>query len=161
MGRRKRKAPRTSAGTGRKRGGPGAAEAQRRRGMWIMVGCIAAGLLGVSIMANLSRSGSPHPTPRAAVDQPDVISAARYADFPRVVRAYELAAAVPMILDGLYCHCHCSEHSDHYSLLDCFASDHAARCDVCMSEAVIGHDMSRDGASLDEIRAQIDRTYGT
>lgn len=161
MGRRKRQEPRRSTGTRRKRGGPWAAEAQRRRGMWIMVASIAAGLIGVSIMANLNPTGAPHPTPRAAVEQPRVLSAARYAEYPRVARTYELAAAAPMILDGMYCYCHCSEHSGHYSLLDCFISDHAARCDVCMSEAVIGHDMSSDGASLEEIRAQIDRTYGT
>lgn len=146
---------------GRKSNGPWAAAAQGRQRMWIIVGSIAAGLIGVSIMANFSNAGGPHPTPRPLAEQPDIMRAGRYAEWPRVARTYQLAAAAPSILDGLYCHCDCSEHSGHYSLLDCFASDHAARCDVCMSEAIIGHDMSQEGASLKEIRAEIDRTYGT
>jgi len=130
--------------------GPLARERRRRNRAWAV--------------AAVTRGSAPrdhHPTPRAANEQTTVVPAARYAQYPRVAETYEMAAAVPMILDGLYCYCNCAEHSGHYSLLDCFNSDHAARCDVCMSEAVIAYKMTQNGASLDAIRAEIDRTYGT
>jgi hypothetical protein len=104
---------------------------------------------------------SHHPAPRATVEQPDVVPAARYAEYPRVAETYRMAHAVKAELDGVYCYCNCAKHSGHYSLLDCFTSDHAARCDVCMSEAVITYRMTQSGASLDQIRAEIDDTYGT
>ena len=72
-----------------------------------------------------------------------------------------MTAAVPHVIDGLYCYCHCSEHSSHYSLLECFQTDHAARCDICMSEATIAYEMSQDGASLSDIRDEADRTFGS
>ena len=146
----------------RKALGPLAAARRRRNRAWMVAGSAVGALVVVS--AALSQGNRPrthHPTPRVASEQPPVVPSTRYAQYPRVAQTYELAAAVPMILDGLHCYCECSEHSGHYSLLDCFASDHAARCDVCMSEAVIGHGMSRDGAALDAIRAEIDRTYGS
>jgi hypothetical protein len=70
-------------------------------------------------------------------------------------------AEIPHVIDGLYCHCACSEHSGHYSLLDCFHDDHGARCDVCLSEAAMAHRMHNDGESVDAIRDAIDRLYDT
>jgi hypothetical protein len=101
-----------------------------------------------------------HPAVRVAEMASDVVPDARYASFPRAREAYQIAAGTPHVLDGLYCYCHCSQHAGHYSLLDCFASDHAAGCDVCMGEAEIAHEMTRQGASLGDIRAEVDRTYG-
>ena len=45
-------------------------------------------------------------------------------------------------------------------MLDCFASDHAAACDVCMREAEIAREMVDRGEPLQSIRAEIDRLYG-
>jgi len=102
-----------------------------------------------------------HPTPRAASEQPELMSTARYAQYPRVAETYKMARAARATLDGVYCYCNCAQHSGHYSLLECFASDHAARCDICMSEAVIAYRMSRNGAALAALRAEVDKTYGT
>ena len=146
----------------RNSGGPrGAREAGRRT---LRYG--AGGLALLLLLAGLSlttRSGSaPHPEPRAGLDHAShVVPAARYDAYPRVAQTYEMVAAVPMIVDGVYCYCNCAEHSGHYSLLDCFASDHAARCDVCLSEATIAYRMSTDGADLRAIRAEIDRRFGS
>ena len=128
---------------------------------WILGGSALAAILTLSAINAVTESGDRHPEPRAEAEAPHVMPTDRYAEYPRVAEAYELTAAVPSVVDGLYCYCQCSEHSGHYSLLDCFASDHAARCDVCMSEAVIASQMTRGGASLDDIRAEIDRVYGT
>lgn len=101
-----------------------------------------------------------HPEPRAGVTAASVAPASRYAGHPRTAEAYREAAQVPEILDGLYCYCRCREHSGHYSLLDCFSNDHAARCDICMSEAALAYTMARQGKSLNQIRHAIDQLYG-
>ena len=127
---------------------------------WILVASAGAAFLVLAVPSQVGRTGATHPTPRVAEVASDVVPDARYAGQPRARRAYQIAAVVPGVLDGLYCYCRCSEHSGHYSLLDCFASDHAALCDVCMSEAELAHEMTRDGASLQALRAEVDRTYG-
>ncbi|HKJ01506.1 MAG TPA: CYCXC family (seleno)protein [Longimicrobiales bacterium] len=142
--------------------GPLAAARRRQRRAWLVAAVSVAAFVTVSMAVPLGFGRhTHHPAPRTATAQPQVVPSTRFSQWPRVAQTYQLAAATPMILDGLYCYCRCSEHSGHYSLLDCFASDHAARCDVCMSEAVIGYQMSRNGASLDAIRAEVDRTYGS
>ena len=135
---------------------------RRQRRAWMVAGFSVAAFVIVS--AAVSRTSGPldhHPTPRAASARPRMVPATRYADYPRVQEAYRMAAQVPDELDGIFCYCDCARHSGHYSLLDCFTSDHAAGCDVCMAEATIAYKMSRKGATLDQIRAEIDHTYGT
>jgi hypothetical protein len=90
-----------------------------------------------------------------------VIPADRYAAYARVRAVYAQAAEVPQVLDGIHCYCECAQHSGHRSLLSCFESDHAAACDICLTEATIAHRMTREDRSLDEIRASIDELYGT
>jgi len=76
----------------------------------------------------------------------------------RGVRRRAQAAAT---LDGVYCHCDCSKHSGHRSLLTCYESTHAAYCDICMGEAMMASSMVGQGKSLTEIRAAIDRQFGS
>jgi hypothetical protein len=90
-----------------------------------------------------------------------VMPAARYASSPGVAEVYEMAAAVPEMLDGVYCFCLCHSTFGHYSLLDCFMSDHGAGCDICLQEAVLTYEMSQQGNSLDDIREEVDRRYRT
>ena len=133
----------------------------QRRPWWILGICVGAAFLILGIASQAGSAADHHPTPRAPELAVEVVDASRYEDYPRVAEVYEMSAAVPHVLDGIYCYCDCSQHSGHYSLLDCFSDDHAARCDVCMSEAVIAYQMTQDGANLDEIRAEVDRNYGT
>jgi hypothetical protein len=100
-----------------------------------------------------------HPTPRAGLTAADVESSARYAAYPRIAEVYEMAAQIPDVLDGLYCYCDCSKHSEHRSLLTCFQDDHGAACDVCLTEAALAHGMTRDGKSLKQIRKAVDGLY--
>lgn len=121
---------------------------------------LAVAVVGLGVFAARD-AGAAHPEPREMDHAGHVVSHHEYHANPRVAEVYEQAAAVPAVLDGIYCYCECSSHSGHYSLLDCFASDHGARCDVCLSEASIAYRMHQDGASLDEIRAAIDELYST
>ncbi|MFH1765286.1 MAG: CYCXC family (seleno)protein, partial [Gemmatimonadota bacterium] len=126
---------------------------------WVAVGVLSLALVGIG-MGFGPGGKSHHPDPRPGITGGTVVSAARYADYPRVNAVYAQAAEVAAVLDGLYCYCDCSNHSGHRSLLTCFESDHGAACDVCMTEASVAHQMTQDGRSLDDIRAAIDEFYG-
>jgi len=127
--------------------------------VWIGGGAVILVLLMVPTLS--VGDSAQHPEPREHIAHDHVAPAARYASYPRVARTYALVAEIPHVIDGIYCYCACSEHSGHYSLLDCYKDDHAARCDVCLSEADMAHRMHREGKSLDEIRTAIDRLYET
>lgn len=130
--------------------------------MWYKVGGVAAFLVVLSFAAGVRRgSGADHPTPRDMDHAGHLMPASAFGQYPRVAETYQMVAAVPQLVDGLYCYCRCAEHSGHYSLLDCFASDHAARCDVCLSEGTIAYRMAREGHDLKAIRAEIDDRFGT
>lgn len=141
--------------------GKGAGSGGWKGARWIWIGG-AALLAGLLVLPALDLAASHHhPEPRTGVTHEHVVPGARYAAYPRVAHTYDRVAAVPHIVDGIYCYCACSEHSAHYSLLDCFRDDHAARCDICLSEADMAHRMHVDGRSLDEIRTAIDRLYAS
>jgi hypothetical protein len=44
----------------------------------------------------------------------------------KVRRAYEIARAIPEVLDRLYCYCRCRENSGHKNLLSCYVGKHAS-----------------------------------
>lgn len=140
--------------------GPFTQDKARKRAMWYKVGGMAAFFLVLSLAGTSRADGSKHPTPRTEMDHSThVVPAARYDAYPRVAQTYEMVAAVPMLIDGIYCYCDCADHSGHYSLLDCFASDHGARCDVCLSEAQMAYQMTQDGKDLKAIRREIDSRF--
>jgi hypothetical protein len=118
-------------------------------------------LVGLLVLPTVSFGSSHHPEPRAEIGAEHVVPAQRYEAYPRVQQVYEMVAEIPHVIDGIYCYCDCSEHAGHYSLLDCYNSDHAARCDICLSEAAMAHRMHKDGKSLDQIRTAIDHLYRT
>src|SRR5690606_2298952 len=84
-------------------------------------------LLGLATTRN---ANAHHPAPRDGITAIAVAPSARYASAPAIAAIYEQAAQIPEVLDGLYCHCDCSQHSGHRSLLTCFQDDHGAGCDV-------------------------------
>ena len=135
----------------------GARRGRRSAAPWIMVTvAVAAGLLLAS-----RKSEAAHPTPRDMDHAEHIVDSRQFAGYERVQDAYRMAAAIPNVLDGIYCYCACAEHSGHHSLHDCFTSEHGARCDICMSEAALAYRLTRDGASLDEVRDAIDALYRT
>jgi hypothetical protein len=123
------------------------------------IAIVVAALLVVAALAVLTRPASAHPEPRTGITSVAVADASRYQDLPRVAETYRMAAEIAAVLDGLHCYCECDKHSDHYSLLDCFRSDHGAACDICLTEAQLAYSMTKEGKSLDEIRDAIDALY--
>jgi hypothetical protein len=124
---------------------------------WVVMG-MAVVVLGLGLAAT-RQANAHHPAPRAGLTAADVAPAARYVAYPRVAEVYAMAAQIPDVLDGIYCHCDCSKHSGHRSLLTCFQDDHGAACDVCLTEAALAFRMIGEGRSLKEIRKAVDALY--
>jgi len=68
--------------------------------------------------------------------------------------AYRVAKEIPEVLSQQPCYCHC-ERKGHRGLLDCFRTEHAASCEICIKEALLAGQMSRQGKSAQEIRTAI------
>jgi len=101
------------------------------------------------------------PATQAAADAAGVnkvLDPAGFSD-PRVRTAYEAAKQYAQVLEELYCYCRCKENIGHRALVECFETDHASHCDVCMNEAVIAAKMTRDGKTPKEIQKAIDALY--
>jgi len=71
-----------------------------------------------------------------------------------VVAAYGAANEIPEVLAQQPCYCFCKRRG-HRSLLDCFATKHAADCDICVREAIFAQQEHKLGKSADQIRTEI------
>lgn len=122
-----------------------------------VVGALAVAVMALGV-ATATR-GSGHPSPRTGLTAAHVESAEHYIAEPDVAAVYQAASEIPDVLDGLYCHCDCSKHHGHRSLLTCFQTEHGAACDACLQEAQVAYKMTKEGKSLKEIRKAIDDMY--
>jgi len=131
--------------------------AERRQNvLWgAMLVIAVAGGIGATFDARVN-----HPKPRPDAKTHAVLPASQFEGYARVQQVYAKAATIKETLDGIYCYCDCSNHAGHYSLLDCYASDHAAHCETCLSEAELVYKLKQEGKTLDEIRAAVDALYG-
>src|SRR5687767_7315414 len=80
-------------------------------------------------------------------------------DDPRVREAYAAAKKYAHVLESIYCYCRCKENIGHRALVECFETDHASHCVVCMNEAIIAARMTKDGRNPKEIQKAIDVLY--
>ncbi len=133
------------------------------RSRWLPWGIAAVPLAAIAVLLLVAggMGGARHPEPRAGIGAAKVLDPAQFAGYDRIVRSYEVARAMPAVLDGLYCYCDCSHHFDHRSLLTCFESEHAASCDICLDEAALAAELHRQGKSLEEIRRAVDARFRT
>ncbi|MGE5800999.1 MAG: CYCXC family (seleno)protein [Gemmatimonadota bacterium] len=139
------------------------------RAPWLIAGAAAVALVGIVMLQRPGASGvggqgqgvSAHPDPRPGVTAVKVLPVSFVPRTPGAVEAYAAAREAAATLDGVYCHCDCSKHSGHRSLLTCFESEHGAYCDICMGEAMVAHGMAQQGRPLEEIRTAIDRQFGS
>jgi hypothetical protein len=90
----------------------------------------------------------------AAQPYPTLVPAVDFSRDPVVERAYAVAAKIPGVLAQQPCYCHC-DRMGHRSLLDCYASDHAAGCDICLMEGLFAGQMTQQGQSPATIRQEI------
>jgi hypothetical protein len=126
---------------------------------------VITAVAGLGLVAGLARLGSMvaprHPDPRPGVSAQHVLARSQIAGYADQAAAYEAARRYPLVLDGLYCHCDCTEHFGHRSLLTCFESQHGASCDICIGEAILAARMHQQGATLDQIRQAVDAQFGS
>ena len=124
----------------------------------------------VNAAAPNAPSPQPLPSPVSAQKEPDYRVPAYFEDpaaaeplaatlDPATVQAharaaYEVAQKKPRLLAQLPCFCYCDRFG-HKSLHDCYVSNHAEECDICMREALEADQMDSDGMSPQEIRAAI------
>lgn len=123
----------------------------------------AVAALGVLAVKQGAGGGGtvPHPDPRSGVTAERVLAPSLVPGTPGAAEAYAAARSAPGVLDGVYCHCDCAKHFGHRSLLTCFESDHGARCDICMGEAMLASQLASRGSSLEDIRRAIDQRFGS
>lgn len=127
---------------------------------WTVAG-VAVIALGLVLVSQRRGHAASHPEPRPGITAAGVLPAVMVPPGPGTLEAYEAARRVPGTLDGLFCYCQCAKHFGHRSLLTCFESDHGARCDICMSEAMLAAQMVEGGSSLAQIRQAIDARFGS
>ncbi len=127
---------------------------------WLIAAVAVAAAAAVLLIARPAGEGH-HPDPRPGVTGAKVLPASSFGEDQRLVRAYAAARAMPEVFDGIYCYCHCKEEMGHRSLLTCYESEHAASCDICLTEAAMAADLHQRGATLDDIRRAIDARFKT
>src|SRR5205085_662865 len=105
-----------------------------------------------------------HPEPRPGITAEKVLTAEDLGEKSRksVTDAYAAARQYPEIFDGLACACGC--HGDatyqHRSLLVCYETRQPTGCGGCQQEAAFVGKLAKDGKTLAEIRASVDKKYG-
>lgn len=92
----------------------------------------------------------------AARPFPYLLPAVDFRGYPSVESAYAVATEIPGVLAQQPCYCHC-DRMGHRSLLDCYASQHAAGCGVCLMEALFARQMTDKGQDPTAIRQEIIR----
>lgn len=88
---------------------------------------------------------------------PSTVEPAIYTGDKLVFNSYAVAARVKKVLYQQPCYCHCDRSSGHGSLLDCFAGQHGARCDICQKEVFYSYEQTRRGKTATQIRDGIIR----
>lgn len=132
-------------------------KAARRVAVWI-VGLMAVGLIAFVLK---HRAGilpwQRVPPYYASVERakpfPKTLSPSAFSN-PKVARAYEIAKRIPEVLVQQPSYC-VFVRRHHHSLLECFTTDDAARCEVCVKEVYLADEMNRAGKSVAAIRASI------
>ena len=127
-------------------------------------GLSAIMLLDRSALALPAPDPLPHPEPRDGVTAERVLKADDLGDKPRkaVLDAYEAARHDPQIFDGLACGCGCHGQATHQhrSLLVCYETRQPTGCPSCRDEATLAGKLIKEGKTLAEIRAAVDKRFG-
>jgi len=94
----------------------------------------------------------------AARPFPQTLDPAQF-QIANIREAYSVAKGIPDVLAQQPCYCYC-QRMGHRSLLDCFKSLHATSCEICINEARLAGQLSRQGKTAEEIRAAIVQKQG-
>ena len=106
------------------------------------------------------RASAKHPAPRPGIDASKMLTRAELEGNAEALRIFDLVRQIPGVVDGIRCHCGCAEIPDYYSLLSCYEGDGMARyCEICSGEGELASRLHKQGKTLEQIRAEIDRKF--
>ena len=133
----------------------------------LIIAGAALALVATAVVISFNRpspvSGkAPVIAPTGRSDASAVLDPASFSD-DHQRHAYMAAREIPAVLNQLYCWCHCRESTifHHRSLLECFESDHASQCSICMGEATLAYDRVKRGVTdVRQIQDAIDGQFG-
>lgn len=78
----------------------------------------------------------------------------------RVLDAYQVARDDPELLSRLPCVCGCMKNKHHHaSNFECFKTDHAETCPVCVSIALNARRLKDQGTSVEAIQRYVRNVY--
>ena len=130
----------------------------RRAALRTLAVSAAATLLLSARPARAARAAATHPDPRPGITGENVLDDPDFR--PKVAEVYRMAREAPEVFDGLHCYCECHKGQwGHRSLLSCFESKQPDGCHGCQSEARLAHRLHKEGKSLEEIRAAVDKEF--
>jgi len=84
---------------------------------------------------------------------------------PEIREMYKVAFLLRRVLLQLPCHCACHERAGHKSLYACYVANigdecYSAECEVCLDEAKMADTMTKEGASVEDIRGALAARFG-
>jgi hypothetical protein len=130
----------------------------------------ASGLMAIAMAAPAGLLAMPdesasleHPEPREGITSERVLTVAALGTVrdAQVLDAYDAARTYPAIFDGVACGCSCGgTHPMHRSLLVCYETTQPTGCVACQLEAATVGKLAKQGASLADIRKEVDKTFG-
>jgi hypothetical protein len=131
----------------------------RRSALALLAGACGIGLVRPTRAAARIRGARfRHPDPRPGIDASAVLPPERVS--PHASELYDRIRDIPHVVDGIRCECGCADLPGMYSLLSCYGESGMAQyCDVCSGEGQLAWELHRQGRTLDEIRAAIDRRF--
>ena len=99
-----------------------------------------------------------HPDPRPGITSEKVLDDPDFR--PKVAEVYRMAREAPEVFDGLHCYCECHKGQwGHRSLLTCFESRQPDGCHGCQTQARLAYRLHKEGKTLEEIRAAVDKEF--
>lgn len=102
-----------------------------------------------------------HPDPREGITGEHVLTAealGKLANKKKVMESYDAAREFPAFFDGVACACSCGgKKGSHRSLLVCFETMQPTGCGACQEEAEVVAKAAREGKTLAEVRAAVDK----
>jgi hypothetical protein len=128
-----------------------------------VVVAVAVAVAGAIFYVFIPRPGTTGPqshipsyfmTAEAAKPLPQTLDPNQFSN-KSVVTAYQAVKKDPQVLAQQPCFCHCDRKMGHRSLLSCFVTRHAAKCDVCVREAIFAMQEQQKGKTAEQIRAEI------
>ena len=135
----------------------------------VIAGLVAAGLIIIIINGQQQQRDPAEPMSLADLQRvqrgfPFYFSGEEAKPFPQTLasglftgyarHAYRAAEDMPGVLSQQPCFCECRSYG-HKSLLFCYASGHAAGCDICQKETLLAERMTNEGKSPADIREAI------